>query len=50
MTSIWSPVPTLPLTSKPEAYVRSLNWQMRVELQRLRFEQRIQFELNQLRH
>jgi hypothetical protein len=49
-TTLWAPIPGLPLTSRAEAQVQALNRTIALQQQRVHFQQQIQFELNQLRH
>jgi hypothetical protein len=48
-TTLWTPIPALPLLSRAEAQVGNLNQAMDQQRQRVEFQQQIQFELNQLR-
>jgi hypothetical protein len=48
--SVWTPIPALPLTSRAEAQVQTLNEIMVLQQQRRLFQQQTQFEINQLRN
>ncbi len=48
--SVWTPIPALPLTSRAEAQVQTLNDRMVLQQERRQFQQQMQFEINQLRN
>ena len=48
--SVWTPIPALPLTSRAEAQVQTLNDTMVLQQERRQFQQQMQFEINQLRN
>jgi hypothetical protein len=48
-TTVWTPVPALPLTTRAEAQVRDISGQIAWQQQMLGFQQQTQFEINQLR-